>query len=77
MTAIRILIADDHRLFREGVKALLSTTEEISILGEAEDGAAAVDACRLLQPDIILMDINIPGLNGIQATHQVLASTRR
>jgi DNA-binding NarL/FixJ family response regulator len=73
MAAIRILIADDHRLFREGVKALLATTEEISILGEAEDGAAAVDACRLLQPDIILMDINMPGLNGIQATHQILA----
>jgi len=73
MAPIRLLIADDHRLFREGVKALLGTAGDIQIVGEAEDGAAAVQACQQLAPDVVLMDINMPGLNGIQATQQVLA----
>ena len=74
MTSIRIFIADDHRLFREGVKALLATAGEIAIVGEAEDGTAAVQKCLKLQPDIVLMDINMPGITGIQATQQILAS---
>jgi DNA-binding NarL/FixJ family response regulator len=75
MAPIRLLIADDHRLFREGVKALLGTAGDIQIVGEAEDGAAAVQACQRLAPDVVLMDINMPGLNGIQATQQVLAQS--
>jgi DNA-binding NarL/FixJ family response regulator len=74
MNAIRLMIADDHLLFREGVKALLATTDDVTIVGEAEDGAGAVERCQELQPDIVLMDINMPGLNGIQATQQILAS---
>jgi len=66
------MIADDHRLFREGLKALLAVTEDIEIAGEAEDGDTAVKKCRELQPTVILMDINMPGLNGIQATQQIL-----
>ena len=73
MAPIRLLIADDHRLFREGVKALLGTAGDIEIAGEAEDGAATVQACQQLAPDVVLIDINMPGLNGIQATQQVLA----
>lgn len=73
MTTIRILIADDHRLFREGIRALLATTAEVGIVGEAEDGDSAVAACKALQPDIVLMDIHMPGLNGIQATQQILS----
>jgi DNA-binding NarL/FixJ family response regulator len=72
MSPIRLLIADDHRLFREGLKALLSVTEDIEIVGEAEDGDSALKRCNELQPDIILMDINMPGLNGIQATMRIL-----
>ena len=74
MMSIRLLIADDHLLFREGVKALLATADDIDIVGEAGDGSAAVEGCRALKPDIVLMDINMPGMNGIQATQQILAS---
>ena len=73
MAPIRLLIADDHRLFREGVKALLATAGDIAIVGEAENGAAAVEDCKRLAPGVVLMDINMPGLNGIQATQQILA----
>lgn len=73
MASIRLLVADDHRLFREGLKALLATAEDIAIVGEAENGAAAVEACKTLTPDVVLMDINMPELNGIQATQQILA----
>lgn len=72
MPHIKLMIADDHRLFREGLKALLSVTEDIEIIGEAEDGETALKKCSVLQPDIILMDINMPGLNGIQATQRIL-----
>jgi DNA-binding NarL/FixJ family response regulator len=72
MTPIKLMIADDHRLFREGIKALLAVTDDIEIVGEAEDGESALKKCRELQPDVILMDINMPGLNGIQATEQIL-----
>jgi DNA-binding NarL/FixJ family response regulator len=72
MSQIKLMIADDHKLFREGLKALLAVTEDIEIAGEAEDGDTAVKKCRELQPAIILMDINMPGMNGIQATQQIL-----
>src|SRR5574339_244582 len=72
MTPIQLMIADDHKLFREGLKALLAVTDDIEIGGEAEDGASALKTCQELQPDIILMDINMPGLNGIHATQQIL-----
>lgn len=72
MTQIKLMIADDHKLFREGIKALLAVTDDIEVVGEAEDGETAVKQCLELQPDIVLMDINMPGLNGIQATRQIL-----
>ena len=72
MPPIKLIIADDHKLFREGLKALLSVTEDIEIIGEAEDGDGVLKKCIDLQPDIILMDINMPGLNGIQATQRIL-----
>lgn len=77
MKPLQLIIADDHQLFREGVKALLSTAEDIAIAGEASDGLAAVELCQAVQPDIVLMDINMPGLNGIQATKQIFASHPR
>ena len=72
MTPIKLMIADDHRLFREGIKALLAVTDDIEIVGEAEDGETTIEKCLELQPDVILMDINMPGLNGIQATVRIL-----
>lgn len=72
MTLIQLMIADDHKLFREGLKALLAVTDDIEIVGEAEDGESAIKKCLELQPDIILMDINMPGLNGIHATQKIL-----
>lgn len=72
MTNIKLMIADDHKLFREGIKALLAVTDDIEIIGEAEDGGAALKKSRELEPDVILMDINMPGLNGIRVTEQIL-----
>ena len=71
---IRILIADDHPVFRFGLRALLEAQSDIVVVGEAESGAAAVQMAQSLQPDVVLMDINMPGLNGIEATKQIMAS---
>ena len=72
MTPIKLMIADDHKLFREGLKALFAVTDDIEIVAEAEDGDSALKKCTELQPDVILMDINMPGLNGIHATQQIV-----
>ncbi len=73
MPPIRLMIADDHKLFREGLKALLSITDDIEIVAEAGDGHRAFELFTTIQPDVILMDINMPGLNGIQVTQQIHA----
>lgn len=69
---IRVLIADDHALFREGLRAILSGAGECEVVGEAADGEDAVMQALALQPDVILMDIQMPRLNGIEATRRVL-----
>jgi len=74
MDSIRIFIADDHAMFREGLRALFSALPDIVVVGEAPNGAAAVAQVSTLQPDVVLMDINMPDLNGIDATRQILAT---
>jgi len=72
MNPIRILIADDHPVFRFGLRALLQTEPDIEIVGEATTGQEAIDLAAQLGPDIILMDLNMPDVNGIEATRRIL-----
>jgi DNA-binding NarL/FixJ family response regulator len=70
---IRVLLADDQSLVRAGFKALLDARDDIEIVGEASEGAAAVELARKLRPDVILMDIRMPGTDGLEATRQIAA----
>lgn len=77
MAKIRILIADDHVLVREGVRALLSLCDDLEVVGEASDGQEAIECARRLDPDVILMDINMPGLGGLEATLAIHRENQR
>ncbi|WP_090799007.1 response regulator transcription factor [Paenibacillus sp. GP183] len=68
---MKIIIADDHPLFRGGVRNLLRTTEDLEVVGEASSGDEALELAEQCQPDLILMDIRMPGLNGIEATRLI------
>jgi DNA-binding NarL/FixJ family response regulator len=70
---VRVLVADDHPVFREGFAALLGSIPEVEVVGTASDGDEAVAAARELAPDVIVMDVQMPGLDGIAATRAVLA----
>jgi two-component system, NarL family, response regulator LiaR len=71
---IRILIADDHQLVRQGLVAMLSVKPEVEVIGQAENGAKAVELAHSLRPDIILMDLLMPEKNGIEATREIKAA---
>jgi DNA-binding NarL/FixJ family response regulator len=75
MNEIRILIADDHPLFRDGMHGLLDSVPDTEVVGEATSGEEAVSQAATLQPDVILMDIKMPGINGIAATREILAAS--
>ncbi|HSD83036.1 MAG TPA: response regulator transcription factor, partial [Anaerolineae bacterium] len=68
---IRILIADDHDVVRDGLKLILETEEDFQVIGEAADGAKAVQLTEELQPDVVLMDLRMPGMDGLQAIEKI------
>jgi DNA-binding NarL/FixJ family response regulator len=72
MSKIKVLLADDHSLFREGLRSLLEDQEDIEIVGEAEDGLGATRLVPELEPTVVLMDINMPVIDGVEATRMIL-----
>ena len=70
--SIRVLIADDQPLARAGIRMIIESEDDLTVVGEAPDGRQALELCRSLAPDIVLMDIRMPGLDGIAATRQLL-----
>jgi len=72
---IRILIADDQALVRDGLRAIAELEDDIEVVGEASDGAEAVAASRRLNPDVVLMDVRMPGLDGIEAARRLLSDS--
>jgi DNA-binding NarL/FixJ family response regulator len=71
MQPLRLLLVDDHALFREGLVSLLSYQEDFTVVGEAEDSKGALEQARTLQPDIVLMDVELPGEDGVAATQRL------
>jgi DNA-binding NarL/FixJ family response regulator len=72
MKKVRVLLADDHTIFREGLRMLLSQEKDLQVVGEAGDGAEAVRLVKELKPHVVVMDIGMPNLNGVEATRQIL-----
>src|SRR5436190_4495539 len=72
---IRVLVVDDQALVRQGFTVILEAEPDITVVGEAGDGAAAVDAALALRPDVVLMDVRMPGMDGIAATAEICART--
>src|SRR5438552_9702864 len=71
MQKITVILADDHTVVRQGLRALLEAEEDMSVVGEAENGRQAVNMAKRLQPDVVVMDIAMPTLNGLEATRQI------
>ena len=71
MNLIRVLLADDHKLMRAGLRLVVDQQPDLSVVGEADDGRQAVDLAKTLKPDVVVMDIGMPNLNGIEAARQI------
>jgi DNA-binding NarL/FixJ family response regulator len=72
---LRVLIADDHRLFAEALEAILTTDGRIEVVGQASDGEQAVELARKLDPDLVLMDVSMPVLDGFEATREIRSAS--
>lgn len=73
---VRVLIVDDQEPFRMAARMVVEATEDFEVVGEAETGEASVEMARDLKPDLVLMDVNLPGINGLDATRQILSEQR-
>jgi DNA-binding NarL/FixJ family response regulator len=74
---VRVLIVDDQQPFRAAARAVIEMTDGFAVAGEAETGEASVEAARDLNPDLVLMDVNLPGIDGLEATRRILADSKR
>ncbi len=72
---VRIVLADDHPVVRGGLRALIGTIDGLEVVGEANDGGAAIREVQLLRPDVVLMDVRMPGLGGVEATRRIREAT--
>jgi len=70
--SVRLILADDHKIMREGLRALLAKQKEIEVIAEAESGRGVVELCAQLHPDVVVIDISMPDMNGIDATRQIV-----
>ena len=77
MTPMRVLIADDHLFYREGLRVMLGAVPEIQLVGEATTGDEAIERALALQPDVVLMDLKMPGASGIEATRRIVRESSR
>src|SRR5262245_55859452 len=71
MATIRVLLADDHNVVRQGLRMLLEAQQDIKVVGEAENGRQAVQLAKSLEPDVVVLDVAMPLLNGLEATRQI------
>ncbi len=74
---LRVLVADDHAVVRDGIRSILQDEEDVEVVGEAKDGEEAIARARKLEPDVVIMDISMPGMNGVEATRKIRTENER